>query len=284
MHWWCPRSTRRSTSSGFAAHAHPASLHARSQLFEKVEAAKQKSAHKDAGPMRLITQVRGVDSSGSADRLQVESGIGLLNLRAICQLNTEEISESMAVKHEALILGGDDFAASIGARRSSLPETQQSHCNCTGASALTHVQGPRGRRRPRSCSTRGRAPVPTPRRTTCRPSTLSTSTTRQARRSSTHVPMPQDLDALKREAQQGAQWGFTGKQIIHPNQARARAVLCTAANPPRSRLSRTRSRPATCALPGPAASSRPSTRARPWHARTTGRGGSRPAGLGRVLA
>ena len=43
------------------------------------------------------------------------SHTGLLNLRAICELDTEEVSESLSLSHEAVMFGGDDFAASIGA-------------------------------------------------------------------------------------------------------------------------------------------------------------------------
>lgn len=42
---------------------------------------------------------------------QVESAVGLLNLRAIC---VHGISESRMFKFEALVFGSDDFLVSIG--------------------------------------------------------------------------------------------------------------------------------------------------------------------------
>jgi hypothetical protein len=72
-----------------------------SQVFDKVERLKARSElHAKAPPIRLITQC--------------ETAIGLLNLRAICEMDSEEVSESMSLSHEAVMFGGDDFAASIG--------------------------------------------------------------------------------------------------------------------------------------------------------------------------
>lgn len=46
--------------------------------------------------------------------VQVESAIGLLNLRAICEVDRSDMTSSSIFRHEGLILGGDDFASSIG--------------------------------------------------------------------------------------------------------------------------------------------------------------------------
>jgi citrate lyase beta subunit len=70
-------------------------------VFDKVERLKRKSEqHADAPAIRLITQC--------------ETALGLLNLRQICEMDCEEVSESLSLSHEAVIFGGDDFAASIG--------------------------------------------------------------------------------------------------------------------------------------------------------------------------
>ena len=45
---------------------------------------------------------------------QVESALGLLNLRDICDADRSGITESTSLIHDGLILGGDDYAASIG--------------------------------------------------------------------------------------------------------------------------------------------------------------------------
>jgi citrate lyase subunit beta-like protein len=44
--------------------------------------------------------------------------MGLLNLRAVCEVDRSDISSSSIFRHEGIILGGDDFASSIGATRS----------------------------------------------------------------------------------------------------------------------------------------------------------------------
>jgi 2-keto-3-deoxy-L-rhamnonate aldolase RhmA len=45
---------------------------------------------------------------------QVESALGLLNLRDLCDVDRSGISESLTLVHDGIVLGGDDFAASIG--------------------------------------------------------------------------------------------------------------------------------------------------------------------------
>ena len=83
------------------------------KLFEKIENAKYKSGHRDGKRLGLITQV--------------ESGLGLLNLHAICKVDTEDVTESTAVEHVGLMFGGDDFAASIGMSRPEVPSCMQSY-------------------------------------------------------------------------------------------------------------------------------------------------------------
>lgn len=109
---------------------------------------------------------------------QVESAMGLLNLRDICEVDRRDISSSSIFRHEGIILGGDDFVSSIGATRSKsnaeLLYARQAtvvHARAYGLDAIDIVN--------------------------------------------IHFKQP---DVLEAEAREGAAMGFTGKQIIHPGQ------------------------------------------------------------------
>eukprot|EP00042_Codosiga_hollandica_P033372 m.222046 g.222046 ORF g.222046 m.222046 type:complete len:371 (-) comp54171_c1_seq1:860-1972(-) len=135
-------------------------------LFEKVERLRSKSSlHKDSPPLRLITQC--------------ETAIGLLNLRQICEMDSEEVSESLCLSHQAIIFGGDDFAANIGATRSD------------GASELMYA----------------------------RQAVVAHAKAFNLQAIDIVRINYKDLAGLKEEAVAGALMGFTGKQIIHPLQA-----------------------------------------------------------------
>eukprot|EP00911_Craspedida_sp_UC1_P000518 UC1_evm1s392 len=117
-----------------------------------------------AHPIRLITQV--------------ESPLGLLNLREICKFDRDSTTESGVFCHDALILGGDDFAAELGATRT--PDNEEllyarqacvAHAKAFGLQAIDIV----------------------------------------------NINF-KDLNKLKQESEQGARLGFTGKQVIHPAQ------------------------------------------------------------------
>lgn len=70
------------------------------QLFETAEYIISKSG-KPRPQLALVTQV--------------ESPIGLLNLRSICEVDRSDSTSSQVFIHECVAFGGDDFAASIGA-------------------------------------------------------------------------------------------------------------------------------------------------------------------------
>eukprot|EP00729_Bicosta_minor_P014900 gene14900-33537_t len=109
---------------------------------------------------------------------QVESALGLLNLRSICEADMDSETESMVMRLDGLIIGGDDFAADIGATRTrsakELLFARQSvvvHAKAYGLQAIDIV----------------------------------------------NIRL-KELDHLEDESNEGAIMGFTGKQIIHPDQ------------------------------------------------------------------
>lgn len=108
----------------------------------------------------------------------MESAKGLLNLREICNTDTEAVTESLTLELDALIMGGDDFAADIGATRTvpadELLYARQAtvvHAKAYGLQAIDIVN--------------------------------------------INFKEP---EALEQESAEGARMGFTGKQIIHPAQ------------------------------------------------------------------
>eukprot|EP00041_Stephanoeca_diplocostata_P028052 m.784290 g.784290 ORF g.784290 m.784290 type:complete len:377 (-) comp23297_c0_seq6:334-1464(-) len=110
--------------------------------------------------------------------IQVESPLGLINLKDICRLDMDAVTESLQLNLEGLIFGGDDFAASLGATRSEAASelffARQSvvcHAKAFGLQAIDLVN--------------------------------------------IHY---HDTEFLERESIEGAHMGYTGKQIIHPNQ------------------------------------------------------------------
>lgn len=109
---------------------------------------------------------------------QVESALGLLNLRSICESDRDSETESMVMRLDGLIIGGDDFSADIGATRTrsaqELLYARQSvvvHAKAHGLQAIDIV----------------------------------------------NIRL-KELDHLEEECKEGAIMGFTGKQIIHPDQ------------------------------------------------------------------
>ena len=47
---------------------------------------------------------------------QVESPIGLLNLRSICEMDSDTVTESLSLRMNGLIFGSDDYCAAVGVR------------------------------------------------------------------------------------------------------------------------------------------------------------------------
>lgn len=99
----------------------------------------------------------------------LETAKGVLNLKKIA---------GAEARLEALIFGGEDFAASIGATRSP------------GATELLYA----------------------------RQSVVTVCAAYEIQAIDIVYIDFRDTEGLRREAQQGADWGFVGKQIIHPNQ------------------------------------------------------------------
>lgn len=133
-------------------------------LFKTVEDLQEELGIPHTARMRLITQV--------------ESALGLINLRDILSVDRCRETESIMLKHDCIILGGDDFAADLGATRTrsanELLYARQAcvvHAKAFGLQVIDIV----------------------------------------------NINF-KDLDFLRQEAEEGMQMGFTGKQIIHPAQ------------------------------------------------------------------
>ncbi|EDQ84319.1 uncharacterized protein MONBRDRAFT_34754 [Monosiga brevicollis MX1] len=111
---------------------------------------------------------------------QVESAVGLHFLHDICQVGKDRGSaEDRRIIHDGLILGGDDFAASIRARRTpsnrELLLARQQTIVAAARFGLTAID-------------------------------------------IVNIHYKQGLDLLEQEASEGAEMGFDGKQVIHPVQ------------------------------------------------------------------
>ncbi len=158
-----------SVGSGFEKDDLPAALAARPDtiVLPKVESAEQ------------VKWVSGeIESYELSNRLPV-GGIRLLAGLETAKgvLNLKEIAGAKA-RLEALIFGGEDFAASIGATRSpeatELLSARQAIVTVCAAYEIQAID-------------------------------------------IVYIDF-RDTEGLRHEAQQGADWGFVGKQIIHPNQ------------------------------------------------------------------
>eukprot|EP00051_Salpingoeca_urceolata_P034786 m.26722 g.26722 ORF g.26722 m.26722 type:complete len:354 (+) comp8313_c0_seq1:295-1356(+) len=109
---------------------------------------------------------------------QVESSKSLFNLTSICEMDADQDTESLVLAHRGLIFGGDDYAASIGAIRSP----DNSELMFARQSVVAHAKA------------FGLECIDIV---------------------NIHF---KNLEQLKLEAEEGYRWGFTGKQVIHPNQ------------------------------------------------------------------
>eukprot|EP00049_Salpingoeca_infusionum_P005108 m.88399 g.88399 ORF g.88399 m.88399 type:complete len:381 (+) comp12859_c0_seq1:99-1241(+) len=145
----------------------------------------------------IIGNERGGDQLKLQLLTQMESPIGLLNLSDICMVDRIEESTSVCVDHIGVIVGGDDYAAAAGLTR-----------------------------------TRGNEEL------------------LYARQHTVTVCKAYDLQAidivnihykdpkrLEEESLGGAMWGFTGKQIIHPDQIE---TVTTAFTPSQEEIDRAR--------------------------------------------
>jgi len=122
--------------------------------------------------------------SGKIESYELSHGLPMGKIRLLAGLETakgvlnlKEISNADK-RLEALIFGGEDFAASVGATRSSAgTELIYARQAVVTACAAHEIQA----------------------------------------LDIVFIDF-HDNEGLRREAQQGADWGFSGKQIIHPNQ------------------------------------------------------------------
>ncbi|XP_052807437.1 citramalyl-CoA lyase, mitochondrial-like [Mya arenaria] len=110
--------------------------------------------------------------------LFVESALGLLNLREVCQRATELSLRSSIFDVDGLVFGSDDYCADIGAKRSvdgsELLYARQKLVTTAKAFRLQAID-------------------------------------------MVHIDY-KDLDGLGKQSVRGADMGFTGKQVIHPGQ------------------------------------------------------------------
>eukprot|EP01147_Barroeca_monosierra_P000829 gene829-4109_t len=74
-------------------------------LFEETAKLLKRFPREDQVSLKLLTQV--------------ESGLGLLNLQRVCEYDLSNNTASDVYEHEGVIFGGDDYAAAIGATRST---------------------------------------------------------------------------------------------------------------------------------------------------------------------
>jgi len=158
-----------SIGSGFEKDDLPAALAARPNtiVMPKVESAEQVGWV--SGEIESYELSNGLPVGGIRLLAGLETAKGVLHLKEIAGADK---------RLEALIFGGEDFAASIGATRS------------LEATELLYAR---------------QAVV-----TTCAAYEIQAIDI-------VYIDF-RDTEGLRREAQQGADWGFVGKQIIHPNQ------------------------------------------------------------------
>jgi citrate lyase subunit beta-like protein len=136
-------------------------------VLPKVESAEQ--VKWVSGEIESYELSNGLPVGGIRLLAGLETAKGVLNLKKIARADN---------RLEALIFGGEDFAASIGATRSS------------AATELLYA----------------------------RQAVITTCAAYEIQAIDIVYIDFRDTEGLRREAQQGADWGFVGKQIIHPNQ------------------------------------------------------------------
>jgi len=158
-----------SVGSGFEKDDLPAALaaHPDTIVLPKVESAEQ--AKWVSGEIESYELSNSLPLGGIRLLAGLETAKGVLNLKEIASADQ---------RLEALIFGGEDFAASIGATRSS-----------AGTELLY-----------------------------ARQAVVTTCAAHEIQAIDIVYIDFRDTEGLRREAQQGADWGFVGKQIIHPNQ------------------------------------------------------------------
>ena len=141
-------------------------------VLPKVESAEQ--VKWVSGEIESYELSNGLPVGGIRLLAGLETAKGVLNLKEIAGADK---------RLEALIFGGEDFAASIGATRSSeateLLYARQAVVTACAAHEIQAID-------------------------------------------IVYIDF-RDTEGLRREAQQGADWGFVGKQIIHPNQVESGA-------------------------------------------------------------
>ena len=158
-----------SSGSGFEKDDLPAALAARPDtiVVPKVESAEQ--VKWVSGEIESYELSNGLPVGGIRILIGVETARGILNLKEIAGADK---------RLEAIIFGGEDFAASIGATRSSAgTELLYARQAVVTACAAFDIQAI----------------------------------------DIVYIDF-HDTEGLRAEAIQGADWGFVGKQIIHPNQ------------------------------------------------------------------
>ena len=136
-------------------------------VLPKVESAEQ--VKWVSGEIESYELSNGLPVGGIRLLAGLETAKGVLNLKEIAGADK---------RLEALIFGGEDFAASIGATRSS------------AATELLYA----------------------------RQAVVTACAAHEIQAIDIVYIDFRDTEGLRREAQQGADWGFVGKQIIHPNQ------------------------------------------------------------------
>jgi citrate lyase subunit beta-like protein len=148
-------------------------------VLPKVESAEQ--VKWVSGEIESYELSNGLSVGGIRLLAGLETAKGVLNLKKIARADN---------RLEALIFGGEDFAASIGATRSS------------AATELLYA----------------------------RQAVITTCAAYEIQAIDIVYIDFRDTEGLRREAQQGADWGFVGKQIIHPNQVEPVQAAFTPSN------------------------------------------------------
>ena len=158
-----------SVGSGFEQDDLAAALAARPDtiVLPKVESAEQVGWV--SGEIESYELSNGLPMGGIRLLAGLETAKGVLNLKEIAGADK---------RLEALIFGGEDYAASLGATRSS------------AATELLYA----------------------------RQAVVTACAAHEIQAIDIVYIDFRDTEGLRREAQQGADWGFVGKQIIHPNQ------------------------------------------------------------------
>ena len=123
----------------------------------------------------------------------IESARSLLDMDAICRAAWEVSEEGGDLVPEAIVFGSDDFCADIGATRTG---------DCSEVLLARQMV------------------------------VLAAKAHGLQAIDAVHIDY-KDMEGLRRQAEEGARWGFTGKQVIHPGQV---ATVQAAFSPSRERV------------------------------------------------